>query len=220
VNQPPSGPSPWQDKPPADFYGELPPYPQYVQPAPQVARRQRPSPGWFVITVTMFVVACGLAVVLIASFARGLSKLSDVNATVMATGSPVSVYLAPDTSFLMWDQAAYVDECTVIDQLTGTSVTTSGLHASSFYRTDRSGAWYGARYIDSGSGNLQVTCAPLGGPVQFGARPVAGDVLGNTGLTILAMVLLGTAGLVGFIVTLVLFVTRAPRKPEAQAGMN
>jgi hypothetical protein len=160
----------------------------------------------------MLIVACGLAVVLIAVFARGLTKLSDVNATVTATGSPESVELVPHTSYLMWDQAAYTDECSVIDQQTGAPVATSELHATSWNRTDRSGAWYGARYIDSGSGNLQVTCEPNGGAIQIGAKPVAGDVLGNTGLAVLAMFILGTVGLVGFVVTLILFVTGAPRK--------
>jgi hypothetical protein len=166
-----------------------------------------------VVTVAMFVVACGLAALLVATLARGIGRLSDIEATVIPTGSPDVVQLAPHTSFLVWDQAAYTDQCTVLDMATGHEVASSGLHGTSFNRTDRSGTWYGARYIDSGSGQLRVTCDPAGGAIQLGARPVAGDVLGNTGLTVLVMVVLGTAGLLGFIVTLILFVTGAPRTP-------
>lgn len=182
--------------------------PSYGVPAAPKPRRRRPSRWWLVSGLLMLVVGAGLS---LGALVLTIKGFTDVEATVRADGTTETLSLDADTSYLIWVHPDEPDACTVV-QADGRQIGTSGLGATSYTRDIGSEAWEGDRTFESGSGDIEVTCAADGGPIQIGPEPHVHTVVGGILLGLLLPILVGAAGFVVLVVVGILYAIGEPKQ--------
>lgn len=169
-------------------------------PAPPRPRKDRPSAGWFVLGLGLFLLSIAASVVLIVLLLVGFLA-SD--ATVRADGQPHRVSVSTDGDRLMWladDDAS----CRVADAATGQEIPLRRV-TDDYERTDEGEDLVGAYRFDPGSGELEVTCTPAAGTdpdddlVLIGSVPELETLAAGV---LLAIVLPGLLALVGLVIVL------------------
>lgn len=153
-------------------------------------------------------------VVGIVLFVWTLRGFLDVDATVPADDRAHVVLLEPGEQKVLWTHASEPEQCRVVDRATGEEVAYSPVDGSFTRSSGGEEEWTADRRFDSGSGQLEVTCAAAGGPVQIGPAPRIGRFVGSIFATILIPLGLGSIGLLVIIITGVLFATGDPRRPR------
>lgn len=182
--------------------------PSYGVPAAPKARRRRPSRWWLAAGLLMLVVGVGLSLAALVLTIKGFTA---VEATVPADGTTETLRLDADTSYLIWVHPDEPDACTVVE-VDGRQIGTSGLGATSYTRDIGSEAWEGDRTFESGSGDIEVTCAADGGPIQIGPEPAVRTVVGGLVLGLLLPILVGAVGFVVLIVAGILYAIGGPNQ--------
>ncbi len=153
-----------------------PPPPPYGAPVPPPPpRRPRPSRWWFAVGGGLILAGVALGVGL---FVWTIKGFLDIDSTVPADGRAHIVLLEPGEQKMLWVHEYDAARCSIVDRATGTDVDFSPV-AGTFTRGTGGGDWVGDRRFDSGSGQLDVTCARSGGPAQIGPTPGIGTFVGG-----------------------------------------
>ena len=186
---PPYGPPPGQP-------GGYPAGPPTARPAaPPRPQKERPSAGWFVLGLGLFLVA---TLVGIGLFVWLLVGLFDFDTIVDADGQPHDVTVGTDRDRMLWMDST-TQSCDVVDRDTGRPIPLEPV-SGDFSRSDSEGDFEGMQRFDPGSGHLELTCTQTDGttpgPVMVSAYPRLGSAAAGLVLAIAVPGLLGLAGLV------------------------
>lgn len=189
------------------------PQPPYLPPAYQkpVPSRRRPSGWWFALAAGLMVAGIVVGVLLVVQSVRAFTE---VDTTIDPDGQVRVVSVATDRDRMVWVRPGQPASCTLVDTATGEQIATRGLGAT-YTKSGGSGSWEGAGRFDPGSGDLEVTCDPSGGPLQIGPAPEIGSFVGGLAAGILLALLLGGGGFVLLVVLVILFATGRPRDVPA-----
>ena len=185
--------------------GQPPVYPAYQKPVP---RRRRPSAWWFAVAGVMMLAGVAIGVLLIG---QAVLSFVDTDATIRADGESHAVTVETDRDRMIWIDQLDQPTCSIIDAETGQEVTYEGLGSTTYTKSGGGREWQGDRTFDPGSGELEVTCAQGGGPIQIGPEPEFGKLFGSLAAGIIIPILLGGGGFVLLIVIAILFATGRPR---------
>lgn len=194
---------------PPPAYGGHPPYPPSV---PRRPARRRPSGWWFGLGGGLVVAAVVIGIGLLVWTLRPLF-LTD--ASVPMDGQPHAVRVPADSDRVLWiDESVTPAVCRVVDRETSAELPIQGVDAD-FRRDngsigDRLATWR----FDPGSGDLEVTCAPVvSSTVEIGPAPHVGSLALGILAAVLVPLALGLTGTVVLIVTGILFAVR-PARPR------
>lgn len=166
---------------------------------------QRPRPGaaWWI----------GGALLVVAGAVVGAAVLVSVFVAMFRTegelrsdGVPVPFSLEAGEDYLLWGEADRPPACFVVDRTEGGLLPVHGLGSTSFSRNaEEAFAWF-----DAGSGDVAVSCEPVGGwfggevletGIELGPRPGAPDWIGGLAGAILVPLLLALGGITVLVVT-------------------
>jgi hypothetical protein len=173
--------------------------------------KTRPSAWWFAVGAGLLVAAVAVFVVVLV---RTVSGFVAVDATVPADDRPHEVTWSGTERRMVWVRERDDASCTFTDPRTGAEVPQSPTLAS-YSKTTGSTSWVGLQTFAGTAGAVRVVCDAASGPVQVGPAPSIRGFGGGIAVAVLALVLLGLAGLVVLVVTGVLFVSRPPRRRPA-----
>lgn len=120
---------------------------------------------------------------------------------VYADGREQAITLDAHEDYLLWGYGIYEGPvCLIVDTASGLTVTVEGMGSTSFTKNDREATgWF-----NSGSGELSVTCEPIGQPpvdIDIGPRPHAPDWIGGLVGAIAVPLLFGLAGIAVLVLT-------------------
>lgn len=190
--------------------GRPPTYPAYQKPVPS---RRRPSAWWFAVAGVMMLAGIATGVLLIVQTVAGFLE---TDATIPADGRVHAVTVGTDRDRMVWvDQSDERPDCRIVDAATGEEIRPVGLGSTSYTKSSGRREWQGDGTFDPGSGDLEVTCAQRGGPIQIGPEPEFGRFFGSLAAGIIIPILLGGGGFVLLIVIAILFATGRPRNVPA-----
>ncbi|MBC9732272.1 hypothetical protein [Nocardioides marmotae] len=196
-----------------------PPSPYAAWPAGPDPRKPRPSAWWFALGGGLLLAAVAAGVAL---FVSTLSAFLETDATVPADGAPHTVTVPTDRDRVLWLDPDEAVRCQVVDGATGRPVVMSPVGAD-LQKSDGDGEWRAAARFHPGSGDLEVTCTDGAGDgtdtgtgidtgeAQVGPAPSVGGFIGSIVLAITVPLVLGLAGLVVLLVTVVRWATGRPR---------
>ncbi|MEV7428650.1 hypothetical protein AB0N29_03460 [Nocardioides sp. NPDC092400] len=185
------------------------PPPYAAGPGAPDPRRPRPSGWWFAMGGALLVAAVASGIGLLV---WTLSGFLDTDATVSGDGRPHLVTVDDDRDRVLWLRTDDPTACRVVDATTGQEVRL-GPVGGTFEKSDGSGEWTADSRFRPGSGELEVTCAAGGAPVQVGHAPDVRGFVGGIVATVAVPLVLGLAGLVVLLVTAVRWGTGRPRGP-------
>jgi len=183
-----------------------PPAPYGAPPPPR--KRRRPSPWWFVLALLLMVGGVAVGVTILVLTIKGFTE---TDATVEADGQAHRISVGTDGERMTWIRDLVPSDCSIIDTETGEEVGYTGSPDATFEKTSDGHEWLGDRTFDPGSGELEVTCAESGGPIQIGPAPGFGEFLGGIALAIILPFLVGGLGFVLLVVITILYATGRPR---------
>ena len=180
--------------------GALPPRPQ----------KYRPSAGWLVLGLALFLTA---VVVAVAMSIWLLVGLFDFDATVDADGQPHVVEVGTDRDRMLWMDST-TQSCRVIDLQDGRPVELREV-GGEYTRSDSEGDFEGLLRFSPGSGHLQITCVQTdggaSGTVLVSALPRLGSSVAAVAVAIIVPSVLGLVGFVIVMWTGILWSLRPPR---------
>ncbi len=191
-----------------------PGYQPYGGPPPPPKRR-RPSAWWFALAVGLMVAGIAVGVTILVITVKAFAA---TDATIPADGQSHEVSVDGGGERLVWIREVGA-ACTIVDVETREEVVYTGTPDATYTKSVNGSEWIGDRTFDPGSGELEVTCAETGGPIQIGPSPDFGDFFGGLVIGILLPFFLGGVGFLMLIVLGVLFATGRPRRdPGALPG--
>jgi hypothetical protein len=169
------------------------------------------------------VLAVGLMLVGVAVGATVLvltiKGFTETDATIEADGQTHRISVETDRDRMVWIDQFDQGDCTIVDVETGEEVEYTGTPDATYTKYTDGVEFLGDRTFDPGSGDLEVTCAETGGPIQIGPAPQFGEFFGGIALGIFLPFFLGGVGFLMLIVLGVLFATGRPRRdPAAPPG--
>jgi hypothetical protein len=177
--------------------------------APQRPPKYRPSAGWLVLGLGMFLtsVAVGIGV-----FVWLLVGLLDFDTIVEADGTTNLVTVGTDRDRMLWMDST-AQTCEVVDHRTGEQIPLRPVDES-YTRADSNGDFEGLLRFDPGSGRIELTCTQTDGRAQGEVMVSAVPRLENAVAGIVVASITGLFGLIGILVILwtgTLWSLRQPR---------
>lgn len=172
--------------------------------------RRRLSAWWFALPATLLVVAVATFVVLLVLTLR-TSLATD--AEIPLDGQPYVVSVpADDVRSVFVDTSATEATCRFRDDATGEELPVRPT-TGTFTRSTGQGEWTARWDIETGSGQIEVTCVgdADANPVQLAPPVQVGRFVGSILATILVPLALGALALVSLIVVTVLYATSRTR---------